>query len=124
MIKVSAAIIEKDGKVLICKRAEGKFNAPLWEFPGGKREAGETAAECIVRECAEELGIAILVETLFAEFDWQADLHFSFFLASIDKGIPQALEHEEVRWVAKQELDTYVFWPADASIIHRIVALP
>ena len=60
MMWVSAGIVRyPDGRILICRRGEGRKNAHLWEFPGGKQEAGETAADCLVRECREELGIEI-----------------------------------------------------------------
>ena len=58
MIRVSAGIIRKEGKILICRRGQGRKHAGLWEFPGGKQEAGETAADCLARELQEELGIA------------------------------------------------------------------
>jgi len=121
---VSAAIIEKDGKVLICKRAGRGEAAHLWEFPGGKREAGETSAACLARECAEELGIEIATAGLLAEVDWPGSAdhyHFRFFAATVLSGEAEAREHEEIRWVAREALRQYVFCPADASILDQVI---
>ena len=124
VIDVSAAILEKDGQVLICKRAGSGEGARLWEFPGGKREAGETPAACLARECAEELGIEVAPEGLLAEVDWPGNApryHFSFFTATILSGEAEAREHEEIRWVAKETLHEYSFCPADASILKKVI---
>ena len=68
MMWVSAGIVRyPDGRILICRRGEGRKNAHLWEFPGGKQEAGETAADCLVRECREELGIEIDIVALLEQ---------------------------------------------------------
>ena len=67
MTEVAAAILRRDGKILICQRKEGGNCSLLWEFPGGKREAGETMEQCVVRECQEELGIVIRPKGLYAQ---------------------------------------------------------
>ena len=67
MTEVAAAILRRDGKILICQRKEGGNCSLLWEFPGGKREAGETMEQCAIRECKEELGIAVRLLDVYAE---------------------------------------------------------
>lgn len=123
MTEVSAAIIERDGEVLICRRAQGRHCAHLWEFPGGKREAGESAEACLCREISEELAVDIRVDGLFARFVWEASgrpLLFSFFFATILDGEPVCREHEALCWVARGALSAYAFCPADVQVAARL----
>ncbi len=104
---------------------DGAGVAGLWEFPGGKREAGETAEECLRRECMEELGIDIGVGPLMDAFEWANPgrvLCFSFFLASIQSGTPERRVHSELRWVDRQMLSSFSFCPADARIVRALLA--
>ena len=93
MILVSAAIIRNTaGEILICQRGAGGSCAFLWEFPGGKQEAGETAADCLVRECREELGIEIDIVALLEQTSYtypDNKIGLSFFAAKITGGVPQ-----------------------------------
>lgn len=93
MILVSAAIIRNTaGEILICQRGAGGSCAFLWEFPGGKQEAGETAADCLVRECREELGIEIDIVALIEQTSYtypDNKIGLSFFAAQITGGVPQ-----------------------------------
>lgn len=123
LIDVSAGIIVRGGQVLICRRADTDAGAGLWEFPGGKREPGETAAQCLIRELREELGVDVAVDGVFTSFTWpsgERDIHFTFLLASVQRGQPQCLEHQAVLWALPSELDQYTFCPADASILPSI----
>lgn len=118
---VAAAVFIKDGKVMICRRPPGKGNALKWEFPGGKTEPGETLADCLKRECKEELNIDISVgsEICSNEYtypDITVVLHF--MLSGIVSGEPELIEHTELKWVAKDELDSFDFCPADEKIVH------
>lgn len=92
MILVSAAIIRNTaGEILICQRGAGGSCAFLWEFPGGKQEAGETAADCLVRECREELGIEIDIVALVEQTSYtypDNKIGLSFFAAQITGGVP------------------------------------
>ncbi len=126
MVQVSAAIIKNSvGEILICRRGPGGECAYLWEFPGGKREKGETAAECLVRECWEELGVAIEVEELYQAIDFayvSGVIHFNFFTARITQGEPQAKVHTSLAWVAPTDLKQYAFCPADEDLIAKLSA--
>ncbi|MDL2317505.1 (deoxy)nucleoside triphosphate pyrophosphohydrolase [Eubacteriales bacterium OttesenSCG-928-A19] len=119
MINVSAAVIIHGNRVLVCRRADGRY-AGLWEFPGGKREPGETAAACVARECREELGIAIDAGSLLAAYAWEDSIHFSFFLATLREGTPECLDHSEVRWVDADALQALTFCPADTLLLDRV----
>ena len=106
MIEVAAAIIEKQGKILIGKRRGSGSCAGLWEFPGGKQEPGETLPEALRRECREELGIAVSAGGLCARIVHQypdREVGLSFFYAMAEDGVPEARVHEELRW-AEPEL--------------------
>lgn len=120
MIEVTAAIICKDGKLLICQRPINKSCALLWEFPGGKIEPNETAEQCVVRECQEELNVVLhvikkIAETTYAYPDRLVHLHF--FLAEIVSGKLKKNEHKAVAWISPDEIKGYDFCPADAKML-------
>lgn len=119
MTRVSAGIIRReDGRVLICRRGEGRANAHLWEFPGGKREAGEDAAACLARELREELGLAVGdIRPAFSEE--KQGLAFDF-LTCAALGEPTPSEHEAVAWVRPREMLRYRFCPADTDAARRL----
>ncbi len=125
MIHVSAAIIKKEtGEILICQRGAGGLCEYLWEFPGGKLEPGESAEECLVRECWEELGIEIKIQELFAQTTYaypEIKIAFSFFRAGIVDGEPTADVHKSIQWVLPDELELYEFCPADIAIIEKLI---
>ncbi len=123
MVDVAAALIWDKDRFMICRRPENKARALLWEFPGGKVEPGETAAQALVRECREELGIAISVGGIFMEVVHEyPDLavRLTLFNAAIAEGIPQKLEHEDIRWITASEIPDYTFCPADEKILRRL----
>lgn len=123
MIQVMAAVIKKDGKILICRRGAGGSCAWLWEFPGGKREHGETPEECLFRECREELGIDICIHGIFEKTTYkypEVEIAFTFFLAEIISGEMKPAVHTAVRWVLPEEMGKYVFCPADVEIVERL----
>jgi mutator protein MutT len=124
MLQVTAAIINDKGKVLICQRGAGGNCAFLWEFPGGKLEPGESKEECLARECAEELGVKIVVGNMFAETTYQYPdqaIAFTFFNAEIVSGEITPRVHRQVRWVAPNELPQYDFCPADVEVVQLLV---
>jgi mutator protein MutT len=118
-----AVIWNQSGQILIDKRRASGSMGGLWEFPGGKIEAGETAAECILREIREELGIEITVEEhlisiehTYPAFQLKLIVHHCQHIS----GIPQPIESDEVRWVSVKDLDKYQFPAANAAIINAI----
>ncbi len=121
MMEVSAGIVRRtDGAVLICKRGEGRKNAHLWEFPGGKRENGESAADCLRRELMEELNLPVTaVETLCVREE--GDIRFTF-LTAFTEARPVRTEHEDLAFVSPRALLDYRFCPAD-EVVARQLAL-
>lgn len=123
MTEVAAAILRRNGKILICQRKEGGNCSFLWEFPGGKREAGETMEQCVVRECREELGVTIKVQGLFAGESYTYGTEpfaFRFYRAEILDGEPECRVHHTMKWVNPSELAQYPFCPADVDIVRRL----
>lgn len=125
MTKVAAAIIRSCGKILICRRSE-KGDCPLlWEFPGGKIETGESAEQCAVRECREELNIEIKITGVYAETSYsypERDICFTFLNAEIVSGTIQKNVHADVQWVKPDVLNQYEFCPADKEVVKRLQA--
>lgn len=118
MIEVAAGIIRrKDGRVLICKRGHG-HNAHLWEFPGGKIEAGETPAECLARELMEELSLP--VENIQEKCTRQAEGIRFVFLEGKTAAEPTLLEHEASAFVTPREMLRYAFCPADTAVARAL----
>ena len=123
IILVSAvALIDPDGRVLLAQRPEGKSMAGLWEFPGGKVEAGETPEDALVRELHEELGIetwsSCLAPLTFASHTYD-DFHLLMPLFACRKwdGIVQGKEGQKLVWVHAKDLNKYPMPPADVPII-------
>lgn len=122
-VQVVAALIWREGRFMICQRPKHKTRGLLWEFVGGKTEAGETREQALVRECREELDIEISVGELFMELDHDyPDLyvHLSLYNACIKRGEPRLLEHNDLRWIKPSEIPDYQFCPADKEILERI----
>jgi len=119
MIEVSAGVIyDSAGKILICQRGEGRNNAHLWEFPGGKREKGESAADCLVRELMEELALPVTdVQEIAAAV--HGDIRFTFLRAKTE-ATPVRTEHEDVRFVTPREMLKFDFCPADVPMARRL----
>ena len=125
MIEVAAAIIEKQGKILIGKRRSSGSCAGLWEFPGGKQEPGETLPEALRRECREELGIAVSVGGLCVRIVHQypdREVGLSFFYAMAEDEVPENRVHEELRWAEPEELARLPFCPADTELAVSLAA--
>lgn len=119
MICVSAGIIRReDGRILVCQRGEGRSNAHLWEFPGGKQELGERPEACLVRELMEELRLPVKHVTPFAVCE-AGGLHFDFLTCEAD-GVPVATEHEDVRFVQPREMLRLAFCPADTGVARAL----
>jgi len=122
-IEVSAALIFRQGEVLISQRPAASHLGGCWEFPGGKREPGESAEQCLVREIREELGAEIAVGDLFDEISHdypEKSVHLKFFVCQLLSGEPRALECAAVKWIGKTGLDAHEFPPADARLLKRL----
>lgn len=121
LLVVAAALVDVDGRVLIGRRPEGKALAGLWEFPGGKVEAGETPEDALIRELREELGIEAkrdcLAPSVFASHAYE-DLHLlmPLFLLRRWEGRVERLEHAELAWVKPARLFDFPMPPADAPL--------
>ncbi|MGB0556309.1 MAG: (deoxy)nucleoside triphosphate pyrophosphohydrolase [Paracoccaceae bacterium] len=122
-VLVSAvALIDRDGRVLLAQRPEGKSMAGLWEFPGGKVEGGETPEAALVRELHEELGIetwnSCLAPLTFASHTYD-DFHLLMPLFACRKwnGIVQPKERQTLKWVYPKDFSNYPMPPADIPLI-------
>ena len=123
MTEVVAALIWDGNKFMICQRPAHKARGLLWEFVGGKVEPGETKEQALIRECREELAVTLDVGEVFMEVTHaypDLTVHLTLFHASIREGVPQRLEHNDIRWITASEVDQYAFCPADEEILRRI----
>ena len=108
---------------MACQRPANKARALLWEFVGGKVEAGETKEEALIRECKEELDVTISVGDVFMEVTHEypdLTVHLTLFNAKIAEGVPKKLEHNDIQWLTVGEIDKFPFCPADEEILERL----
>lgn len=123
MVEVVAALIWQGEKFMICQRPAHKARGLLWEFVGGKVELGETGEQALVRECHEELAVTLSVGDVFMDVVHEypdLTVHLTLYHASIAEGVPQKLEHNDIRWITPREIPNYDFCPADVEILTRI----
>ncbi|MGD0143141.1 MAG: 8-oxo-dGTP diphosphatase MutT [Rhizomicrobium sp.] len=122
VLVAACALIDPDGRVLIAERPPGKSMAGLWEFPGGKIEAGERPEETVIRELKEELGIDVK-EPCLAPFTFASHAYPDFqllmplFLCRRWEGIVSAREGQAIKWVRPRDLGSYPMPPADLPLI-------
>jgi mutator protein MutT len=125
-VLVVVGIIERQGRILICRRK--KENAALggyWEFPGGKVETGETLTQALIREMQEELGLAVKPGDALSVIEHQYPaVHVTLhpYLCTVDDGEPRALAADEVRWIDPTTLTEYQFPPANVTMLEEVVA--
>lgn len=121
-IEVVAAIIKKDNKIFATQRGSGEFKGG-WEFPGGKIESGETPQSALIREIIEELDTVIQVNELvdIVEYDYP-NFHLTMhcFLCELVAGDLILKEHQDARWLERQELDSVAWLPADLGLIEKL----
>ena len=121
--EVVAALIWDGDKFMICQSPAHKARALLWEFVGGKVEPGETKEQALIRECQEELAITLSVGDVFMDVIHEYPdiaVHLTLFNATIAEGIPQKLEHKDMKWITPAEIPNYDFCPADEEILKKI----
>ena len=121
-IEVVAAIIRKDDKVFATQRGYGEWK-DWWEFPGGKMEAGETPEEALAREIREELSTEVRVDEFLCtvEYDYpKFHLRMHSYLCSLMSEALHLNEHEAAKWLAKDELDSVRWLPADVLVVEAL----
>lgn len=120
MKKVTAAVIEKDGKILIAKRRKGDHLEDKWEFPGGKIERGETPEECLRRELREEFGIETEIHEYICSGKYEyahIAIELMAYRVTHISGVFELNSHEEILWIKPREFTSYDFAEADKQII-------
>ncbi len=123
MTQVVAALIWDGDRVMICQRPAHKTRGLLWEFVGGKVEAGETKQQALIRECREELGVTVTVGEVFMEVvHTYPDLTvcLTLFHAVMASGEVQMLEHNDIRFITVDDIDNFDFCPADEDILKKL----
>ena len=123
MTEVVAALIWQGERFMICQRPAHKARGMLWEFVGGKVEPGESKDQALVRECREELAVEVAVGDIFLEVTHtypDITVHLTLFHASIVQGVPQKLEHNDIRYITVDEIPKYEFCPADEVILQKL----
>jgi 8-oxo-dGTP diphosphatase len=122
VLVAAVALVDRDGRVLLAQRPEGKAMAGLWEFPGGKVEPGETPESALIRELHEELGIdtwaSCLAPLSFASHAY-ANFHLlmPLFVCRKWEGIPRPCEHSALKWVFPRDLGSYPMPAADLPLV-------
>lgn len=125
MTEVVAALIWEEERFMVCQRPKHKARGLLWEFVGGKVELGETKPQALIRECQEELNVTVSVGDPFMEVTHtypDLTVQLTLFHAHIVEGVPQMLEHNDIRWITPKEIPEYDFCPADEVILEKIQA--
>lgn len=121
-IRVSAAIIINKDKILIAQRGYGDYKG-YWEFPGGKREAGETGEAAAIREIKEELNLDIKIDDFLITIDYDYPtfhLTMDCYLASADVTEMHINEHQAISWISSKDLDAARWLPADILVVEEL----
>jgi 8-oxo-dGTP diphosphatase len=126
-ISVVGAVIILDDSVLACRRAPFKSQAGLWEFPGGKVEAGESPEEALRREIMEELGVPVAVKQFVGAGEYQMKdvlIRLNCYRCVLQERAPaRSKDHDQLRWLEKDQLETVVWAPADVPVIEYVKAI-
>lgn len=127
VIEVSAGLVFRHGLLLITRRRPEAHLGGLWEFPGGKVDAGETAENCLKRELMEELGIEVEIKELIetVEHDYpEKSVRLKFFRCQWLHNEPRAIGCEDFAWIGRPQLANYAFPPADAQLLKKLQSTP
>ena len=125
VLVAALALVDADGRVLLARRPEGKPMTGLWEFPGGKVEAGETPERTVVREAREELGVDVehscLAPLTFASHTYP-DFHLlmPLYVCRIWSGVARGMEGQALKWVRPAEMDARTMPRADAPLVAQL----
>jgi 8-oxo-dGTP diphosphatase len=126
-MKVVAAVIKRDGRVLICQRKTGRRHGGKWEFPGGKVEPGEDLKSALKRELLEELGISAVIGDRIEGYDYaypgRSPIQLVFYKVSEFQGEPANLIFEQIRWERAARLPEYDFLEGDVDFVRRLARL-
>ena len=124
MTVVVAAIIERDGKVLICRRAEGHAHEGKWEFPGGKVEDGESLADALARELQEELAIEAYIGEEIVRYEYaypgRKPILLVFFRVTEFQGDPRNMVFAQIAWESRGRLTEYDFLEGDVDFVREL----
>lgn len=123
IVEVVAALIWNGDKFMICQRPANKKRGLLWEFVGGKVEKDESKIQALIRECKEELNIDIEVDNEFISVKHTYPdiiINLTVFNSKIINGNPTLLEHNDLKWITKEEISNYKFCPADEVVLEKI----
>ena len=125
MIETTLCYIEKENKYLMLHRVkkEKDINRDKWIGIGGKLEKGETKEEALIRECREELAVTLSVGDVFMDVIHEypdITVHLTLFNAKIAKGVPEKIEHNDIKWIKVSEIDNFDFCPADEEILDKL----
>jgi mutator protein MutT len=124
-LQVAAGLVFRDGKLLITQRPADTHLAGLWEFPGGKREPGESYPECLQRELREELGIEVEVGDLIEELSHDypgRSVHLRFYRCRWVLHEPRPIHCQALAWITAADLGQYEFPAADVRLLSRLRA--
>jgi mutator protein MutT len=124
VIEVAAGLVFREGRLLIAQRRDGDHLGGLWEFPGGKRDPGESYEACLRRELLEELGIEVEVGDLYQEVEHaypERSVRLRFFLCRWTRHEPVALGCKAFEWVGRESLGAYAFPAADEHLLESLL---
>lgn len=126
VIPCGVAVIRRDREFLIAQRNADDTFGSFWEFPGGKKNSGESFEDCVVRETKEELGVNICVDRKLMEIRRKYNekiIWLNFYLCSFISGEPKPIDCQNVRWTDVEELKNFSFPPANDTVIRKLVEI-